>query len=204
METQRTENQVLGSLLSSFRAFQSWFGFGYLVLILIGMLFEAMYYRAFGLNIFQYAEVLDFLLAPFRRPISLVMLGIALLAMAMGYWFDRLTERRLPRLHRIFTLGMSRRKWFRQYRVASMLVLFLVLTCFYAWLIGAEARQDILASKNIDLVIVFQDKSSIEGKLIGKNGSYIFLSDTAKAIHVVPLDGYVKLLRPHSPEDQKR
>ena len=39
---------------------------GYLIMVIIGMIFNYFRFDMFGLNIFQYASVFDFLISPFE------------------------------------------------------------------------------------------------------------------------------------------
>lgn len=72
---------------------------GYLVLVAIGMFHSVLGYRHFGVNILDYAEASDFLLAPFRDPMVLVVTVLPAV-LAWGYlaagerWSRRLAERR--------------------------------------------------------------------------------------------------------------
>jgi hypothetical protein len=48
----------------------------YLYVTAVGMLYSAVLYGRFGINIFDYSEIADFLLAAFKSPIALVAAGI--------------------------------------------------------------------------------------------------------------------------------
>ena|SRR5215204_563364 len=63
----------------------------YLYVTGIGMLYSALLYRRFGINIFDYSEIADFLLAAFKNPIALlvVVVQVALFLIARvvaGIW----------------------------------------------------------------------------------------------------------------------
>src|SRR3712207_3713565 len=49
--------------------------FLYLYLTAIGMLYSAVLYRSFGINIFDYSEIADFLFAALKNPIALLLTG---------------------------------------------------------------------------------------------------------------------------------
>ena len=122
------------------REFQNLVSFGYLLLVILGMLFESIYYYYFGINIFEYSTVLDFLLAPFRRPVTVFFLLIALGSASLGYFLDAWMEKRLPRLHNFLNLGLAKKSLFKRIRLIGMVVVFGLLTIFYAIMIGQEAR----------------------------------------------------------------
>ena len=72
---------------------------GYLILVAVGMFHSVLGYRHFGVNILDYAEASDFLLAPFRDPMVLLVTVVPGV-LALGYmsaadrWSRRMTERR--------------------------------------------------------------------------------------------------------------
>jgi hypothetical protein len=72
----------------------------YLYVTAVGMLYSAVLYGRFGINIFDYSEIADFVLAAFKNPIALVVTGfqVALLYI-MGYVNAWLTLRRNIRSH---------------------------------------------------------------------------------------------------------
>lgn len=66
----------------------------YLVLVAIGMFHSTLGYRHFGINILDYAEASDFLLAPFRDPMVMVVTVLpAVLALAYLRFFERYSTR---------------------------------------------------------------------------------------------------------------
>lgn len=71
---------------------------GYLLLVAIGMFHSLLGYRHFGINILDYAEASDFLLAPFHDPmVMLVTVLPALLAWGYLSFFGRMSERAAAR-----------------------------------------------------------------------------------------------------------
>lgn len=47
----------------------------YLYVTAVGMLYSAVLYRKFGINIFDYAEIADFLLAALKNPEAILQTG---------------------------------------------------------------------------------------------------------------------------------
>ncbi len=56
----------------------------YIYLTIIGMVQSWVFFRPFGINVFEYSETNDFLLAAFRKPSS-VIIGIILGGIVVGY-----------------------------------------------------------------------------------------------------------------------
>jgi hypothetical protein len=62
----------------------------YLYFTAIGMLYSAVLYRNFGINIFDFSEIADFLLAAFKNPIALLAPGVQLVAYYITRYLDYL------------------------------------------------------------------------------------------------------------------
>ncbi len=162
------------------------------------MVYEALYYRAFGINIFEYAEVLDFLLVPFRRPITLWMLLVIFGFGYGGYRFDLFLERKYPRFHRYLNFGLTRFSWFKRYRLLTYIGGAVFLIGFTAWLIGEDTSKDMRAKIRADTLIKYVSPADpiFRGKKIGKNGSYFFLLDGSAKIHIIPIDSHIQEIQP--------
>lgn len=69
---------------------------GFLYVTYVGMFQSWMYFDAFGINVFEFAEINDFLLAAFREPDSfLYLLALLLYPLALLVSFRMLRSRRL-------------------------------------------------------------------------------------------------------------
>ena len=179
-----------------FKELQNILAFGYLALIIIGMIYEAIYYSYFAINIFEYSEVLDFLLAPFRRPLTIIYLLIAITAMVVGFILDKWFQK-MPKLYRFLHFGMANKSWFPTYRRWSLVITFILLVVIYAGLVGKISYEKILDDKKPDLEIQFSETDhKFTGKSIGKNGSYLFLLDMDHQVYIIPIDNDIRLIRP--------
>ncbi len=67
--------------------FQGYTTIGYLTIVVIGMMFDYQYYQNFGINIFEYSDILDFLLAPAKN--LEVILFALVTAISIGLLSDR-------------------------------------------------------------------------------------------------------------------
>jgi hypothetical protein len=171
--------------------------FGYISLIIIGMIFEATYYYHFGINIFEYSDILDFLLAPFRRPISIYMLLFIIGLSALTYRMDVYTQKRYPKLHRVFNLYLYDIPFMKRNRIWVFIIMAIILLFVYANLIGAEARNE-LPDLPADIEVVFSDTNvpSLTGRKIGQNQQYIFVLEAEEKVRIIPIDSDVRLLMP--------
>jgi hypothetical protein len=70
----------------------------YLYVTAIGMLYSAVLYGRFGINVFDYSEIADFLLAAFKNPVAFLSAGllaamaIALLSLRRRHALDKDTQ----------------------------------------------------------------------------------------------------------------
>ena len=70
----------------------------YLYVSVLGSVYEWVYFRQFGVNIFDFAEANDFLLAAFRQPIALLLLVGSLLVYGSILLTSDVTERGILKL----------------------------------------------------------------------------------------------------------
>jgi hypothetical protein len=58
----------------------------YLYVTAIGMLYSAVLYGRFGINIFEHSEIVDFILAAFKNPIAILLGALQGAALALSYY----------------------------------------------------------------------------------------------------------------------
>lgn len=174
---------------------QGWFALGYVLLVILGMLTDTIYYQQFGINIFEYSEVFDFLIAPFKRQETLTLFTIAILVTLAAYFLDSYAEKRFPKFYSKINFNLNTKPWFVWYRLGSFILLFTVLLLLYL-LMSSEKRYDDLVEmrQKPDIAITFssEQKSLLKGRKIGANSKYIFLMDKAKKVHIIPLGGQLE------------
>jgi len=72
---------------------------------MIGMMFDFNYYDRFGINIFEYADVLDFLLAPVKN-VQLMFFAFATFVVVYSFFLlDTLWQKNGPMHTNASTLG---------------------------------------------------------------------------------------------------
>jgi hypothetical protein len=177
-----------------FRELQGVLTIAYLSVILIGMIDSYVYYQQFEINIFDYSEVFDFFVAPFRKTVTLVYLGIALLSAYLGYSLDLFLEKRFPKFHKSINFGFTDKSWFKTYRFVSFIGVIIILLIAASQETGQKMRDKLLEIKGYDTEIVFdsEKKKAVKGLKIGMTSSYFFLLDSTKAVQIIPINNQVE------------
>ncbi|MCR9290323.1 MAG: hypothetical protein NXI23_23365 [Bacteroidetes bacterium] len=161
----------------------------YLLMIGIGMLFNYKMYTKFGINIFEYADAVDFLIAPFQD-IRIIIVSVVSIIVPMGIlWIDRWIQKRFPKTYSKMNMGMNNKSWYKKFRLLSfgLLLLYFVLEASngYAQFIHKNIQ------KQDSVSVKFMDNEQISGKMIGKTKEVIFLL-TDQKVKVIPITALVK------------
>ena len=159
----------------------------YVVAVGIGMLFNYQKYILFGINIFDYADVFDFLISHFSdvKILSFTVISI-LLALLIAY-LDILWKKKFPEAYSRFNLGWDEKSWFTTMRVISTAILIVLYLIIASGIYGKISREEVL---NQPLTrIRFSDDEIKTGKMIGKTKDVVFLlsGDKVKAIPITSL-----------------
>jgi len=173
---------------------QSLLPIGYVLLVLMGMVNEAIYYKQFQINIFEYSEIFDFLIAPFKKIEYILFLSFAFGMAIITFAFDRFLQNRFPKLHNTVNFGAANKSWFSAYRYFGVLTTFLVLLIFYSSKNSQKQRNNLLDQQASDILIEFNasDQESLQAKKIGGNKNYIFVLDKEAQVHIIPTSGAIK------------
>src|SRR5210317_2122965 len=102
----------------------------YILAVGIGMLFTFQKFSEFGINIFDYADVFDFLIAPFS---DLKILLITIVSMTLSYLFfrfDLLWKRKFPKSYTKMNFGLDKKTWYNSFRYFA----FALILIFYLYL----------------------------------------------------------------------
>ena len=108
----------------------------YLFAIGIGMLFNHYKYSAFNINIFDYATVFDFLIAPFADFRILLITLVTINITYLLYLGDKYWQEHYPQNYTRFTFNIERFTWYRKIKRSFSLFLFLLLpfsSCTWLW-----------------------------------------------------------------------
>lgn len=161
----------------------------YLLIVGIGMLFNYHKYSEFGINIFDYADVFEFLIAPFSDFKILLFSTITIILSLLLLKLDIVLRRKYPKTTSKMNLGLDKKSWFSIYRyslIAFMFIYYLYLSSdFY----GRFTKKEIM--RNSPISIKYSDNESINGILIGKTKDIIFLLQNEK-VKAIPINSNVK------------
>ena len=148
------------------RELQNLLAFGYVCLIILGMMFEIGYYSFFGINIFEYAGVSDFLLAPFRRPVSLMILFIIGLYIILAYPVDVWMAKNWPKFYRIINFGIIKPDSSTFYRNIVFAFTTLALIVLLSIDQGSKGYKRLQSSENNYHVIFSDNDQEMYGKKV--------------------------------------
>lgn len=161
----------------------------YIFSVAVGMLFTYHKYKEFGINIFDYADILDFLIAPFSDfAILWFIIGSSALIglLIVG---DIFFKNNYPKAYSRFNLGIDQKSWFSTYRVISFIVLFMLYLVLSAQTYGAYYKRQVLESSTIE--VKFADNETKRGLLVGKTKDIIFLLE-GEELSAIPISSFLK------------
>lgn len=97
----------------------------YLLMVGLGMLFNYQKYSEFGINIFEYADIFDFLIAPFEDVRIFFFTLFSALIPFIFFKLDTFSEQRFPKFYTRINFGLNKKSWFKRYIMIAFLGLFL-------------------------------------------------------------------------------
>jgi hypothetical protein len=149
---------------------------------MVGMFYSWAYLSQFGINIFNYAHISDFLLASLKEPHTWL-----LVALAIGLvLFDNAMSRRFGLKQRSKWIG-----WYGSpgYRKANNLgAIAIVLTFIFAF--SVDKARNTRGGEGKTVQVTFADeRPSVTSLLLGTTQQYIFLFDsTANGVDIHPIE----------------
>jgi len=168
------------------KEFQTFLSVFYILLIGVGMLFSYSKYSQFGINIFQYSEIFDFLVTPFR---DLTVLGVTVFTILMSYLIyksDRLIKHKFPKFYSSkFNFGLM-----KSYPIIAVIISFVLYLYIFSETYGKFNKRHFLEKPNTISIQLLNNEIK-SGKLIGKNNGYIFMMINDE-IKVYPINNSVK------------
>ena len=161
----------------------------YIFAVAIGMLFNYQKYQAFGINIFEYSDFLDFLIAPFADFYIVGFLILSTIIPLFAIWFDFISRQKWPRFFSKIYLGFDKKPWFRSMQIATYTLLILVYVIYSSYYYGNFAKNRV--QNQPEITITFADGAIEKGKVIGKTKEVMFLLVKEK-VKVIPITSLVK------------
>ena len=148
--------------------------FGYLYLTVIGMVFSYLSLNYYGINIFDYAEANDFLMAAFHDPLPALSASVMLGYMGFAYFFASKIaakyEKRFSRHKRFFLINF----------IISALIAPFIL----GLLMGARS---LAHPSKVTLTTKDSTPMVISGNLIGSSEKFLFVNSGTNGTKAVPI-----------------
>lgn len=159
----------------------------YVVASFVGMLFAWDYLRHFGINVFHYAQVSDFLMASLKEPITWAIVLLSLLLMLS----DNAMSRRWQK--------GDRPRWLRwygspRYRAFNYIVVIGVVT--YLIHVYATLKVQLTERGRGEQVLIqlTDSDSAVQRTLLGTTGTFIFVYDVdARQATALPVENVLSI-----------
>jgi hypothetical protein len=161
----------------------------YIVAVGIGMLFSYQKYSEFGINIFEFADVFDFLIAPFSDFMVLLFTVISLTLTYLFFRLDLLWKRKFSKSYSKMNFGWDKKTWYNSFRYFTFAIIFITYLYLSADKYGEISKEQVLDKPSIKLR--FSDNEIKTGKIIGKTKDVIFLMNGEK-VEAIPITSLVK------------
>ncbi len=177
----------------------------YLFVSLLGLTFSWALYRRFDINVFQFADVSDFLMGAFREPMTFALAGSALIvgwsAVLLNRWEERVFAE--PESMNRLARGYA---WLRSHLAPGtwpLILTFAYCLLFIDTYASREARR-IQAGDGGTVSIETQDGRRLERTLMGATSGFLFFYDARAArIEILPHEGVARIMHatPRPPKD---
>ncbi len=153
----------------------------------IGMFFSWSFMRNFGVNIFVYAEIGDFLLASFKDPI----IWVAVIVLTISWYWDIRMSKRWGARNRMRGLRWYGSKAYRRLGYPGALV---ALT-YILHLAASDAAADVRAGYGDVVRVSLSDAKQYESvALLHTTARFVFLFDTdTQMVHVHPHESIAEI-----------
>tara|TARA_R110000796_G_scaffold159169_3_gene275872 strand:- start:130645 stop:131217 length:573 start_codon:yes stop_codon:yes gene_type:complete len=161
----------------------------YILTVGIGMLFNYQLYSEFGINVFDYSDVFDFLIAPFAD-FKILLFSVASIGFSsILLQTDIIWKKKFPKSYSKSSFGLDKKPWFNRYRYIAFSFLFITYLYLSADEYGNYASSQI--KKQTPVEIRFSDNEVKTGIMIGKTANVLFLLNDEK-VTAIPITSLVK------------
>lgn len=161
----------------------------YVLIVGIGMLFTYQKYSEFGINIFEYADIFDFLIAPFSDFKVLLFSTVTIVLVLLLFRLDVVWKLKYPETYSKMNWGLDKKSWFSVYRYVMFALMFVIYLYLSADFYGEFTKKEVLEKSQIN--IKYSDNQNIKGKVIGKTKDILFLLQNEK-VKAIPINANVK------------
>ncbi|GAB5523293.1 MAG: hypothetical protein Roseis2KO_11650 [Roseivirga sp.] len=170
---------------------QGYITLSYLGAVAVGMMFDYQYYNHFAIDIFEYSDILDFLLTPARNLEVILFVLATIVIVWVLFRIDKAWEDKYPKSYRRFNFP-GWQKSLKKYR-SGLFIFSLVLYLFIASTVYGERKFEQFNTEPTPVSLTFESGSkTISGSLIGKNKDYLFLQAPDSTIKAIPINADVQ------------
>jgi len=154
----------------------------YVAASVVGMFYSWAYLRRFGINVFNYAQISDFLLASLKEPSTWALVALAVVLVLIDNRSSRKVGRKNPRKW-IAWYGSPRYRF-----VNNFAAVFMVLIFIFAFANRQANNTEAGEGKLVD--VEFAENGDVKTAiLLGTTGQFVFLYDApAERVHIHPLE----------------
>lgn len=166
---------------------QEYLSFGYLYLLVLGIITEVIFYDLFGINILYYASISDILMSPISvMSISLILPVVIGAVVLLVYLYFRFL---LPRIQKVPQVEFPVDKF--------LALLAITLLSFYLGIgvgRGLKLKQRLEeGSLKPTHVLTFEDSRTAEVIMIGQNSAYLFYAlPPSDQVIVCPINNSIR------------
>lgn len=164
----------------------------YVLAVGVGMLFNYQKYSEFEINIFDYSDVFDFLIAPFSDFNIILFLIISIGFVFLIFGLDTFWKRKHLKSYSILNFGIDKKKWFKSFRYIGFMITFIFYIYSSADFYGRFIKKNI--QNQAPISIRFADNEIKTGILIGKTKEIIFLLN-GDHVDAIPITSLVKEIK---------
>lgn len=151
---------------------------GYIITSLIGMMFSWQFFKNFDVNIFDYAEITDFLMAALREPMSIVLaLGGVLVTLLVWMWSS--VELRWFQKHPpTWRISKAYSRWSRWGMQSTSTHLFVIVAYAFLFIEFYVAHQvDRIRAGEGDRIRIEQDsEADMSALLVGSTSKFLLVA----------------------------
>lgn len=172
---------------------------GYLYIVVLGIIGEALYYSQLGINILKYSSITDVLLSPISKITSNAYFILAVMALAFGLYFVSLrlntVEKRNKFRNLLYNFSITKTAD-GSLKDTLIMILSSLLFGFY---VGLDYGSGTYTAKKLregsfkyNDRIYFNNNDSTQAEIVGSNTAYIFyVNKKSKSVQISPM-GAVK------------
>jgi hypothetical protein len=181
----------------------------YLIITVIGLVYDARLYAEFRINIAEYAETSDFLLAAARAPLIILLSLLPLPLLLLVAWVDRWSRRRFPRYAAVSRRSEQAMGGERRARLLSRAIFVATYALLFMMMYAERVADDIKGGSGRRVEVELVDGTPGPGELpilLGTTAKFVFLYyPAARRTHVVPAENIARIVvNSTRPEDSAR